>query len=47
MYRLGYEAARLLKSLVTGEWDGRSRIQLPTGLVVRGSTAPPKCATRP
>ncbi|MEO3814099.1 LacI family DNA-binding transcriptional regulator [Sphaerisporangium sp. B11E5] len=47
MYRLGYEAARMLKSLVTGEWEGRSRIQLPTNLVVRGSTAPPRSTPRP
>ncbi|MFC7381389.1 LacI family DNA-binding transcriptional regulator [Sphaerisporangium rhizosphaerae] len=42
MYRLGYEAAHLLKSLVTGEWEGHRRIEIPTRLVVRGSTAPPR-----
>ncbi|MEW9528746.1 LacI family DNA-binding transcriptional regulator [Microbispora sp. NPDC049125] len=47
MYRLGHEAARMLKSLVTGEWEGPRQIVLPTRLVVRGSTAPPKHATRP
>ncbi|MFC6533735.1 LacI family DNA-binding transcriptional regulator [Nonomuraea rubra] len=44
MYRLGYEAARMLKSLVRGDWDGPGRLVLPTRLVVRGSTAAPgKC----
>lgn len=47
MYRLGYEAARMLRSLVTGEWEGPRRILLPTRLVVRGSTAPLKITTRP
>ncbi|TQS21607.1 LacI family DNA-binding transcriptional regulator [Microbispora sp. KK1-11] len=47
MYRLGYEAARMLKSLVIGEWEGPRRILLPTRLLVRGSTAPPKITTRP
>ncbi|MBE3015924.1 LacI family DNA-binding transcriptional regulator [Microbispora sp. NEAU-D428] len=47
MYRLGYEAARMLKGLVTGEWEGPRQILLPTRLVVRGSTAPPKITTRP
>ncbi|WP_433499444.1 LacI family DNA-binding transcriptional regulator [Sphaerimonospora sp. CA-214678] len=47
MYRLGYEAARMLKSLVTGEWEGPRQILLPTRLVVRGSTAPPRAATGP
>ncbi|MGW4682002.1 LacI family DNA-binding transcriptional regulator [Micromonospora taraxaci] len=42
MFQLGYEAARMLKSLVTGEWEGPHRIVLPTSLVVRSSTAPPK-----
>ncbi|MFD0782547.1 LacI family DNA-binding transcriptional regulator [Micromonospora azadirachtae] len=46
MYQLGYEAARMLKSLVTGEWEGPRRMVLPTSLVVRGSTAPPKSTTR-
>lgn len=41
MYRLGYEAARMLKSLVRGDWEGPGRIVLPTRLVVRGSTAAP------
>ncbi|PZG23533.1 LacI family DNA-binding transcriptional regulator [Nonomuraea aridisoli] len=41
MYRLGYEAARMLKSLVSGEWEGPSHIVLPTRLVIRGSTASP------
>ncbi|MBP2702527.1 LacI family DNA-binding transcriptional regulator [Microbispora sp. RL4-1S] len=47
MYRLGYEAARMLKGLVTGEWEESRRIVLPTRLVVRGSTAPPSLTTRP
>ncbi|WP_323373783.1 LacI family DNA-binding transcriptional regulator [Plantactinospora alkalitolerans] len=42
MYQLGYEAARMLKSLVTGDWEGPRQILLPTSLVVRGSTAPPR-----
>jgi LacI family transcriptional regulator len=42
MYRLGYEAARMLKSLVCGDWEGPSQIVLPTRLVVRGSTAAPR-----
>ncbi len=41
MYGLGYEAARMLTSLVTGTWDGPRQVLLPTELVVRGSTAPP------
>lgn len=47
MYRLGYEAARMLKSLVTGEWEGPRQILLPTRLVVRGSTAAPRVTTEP
>ena len=47
MYQLGYEAARMLKSLVTGEWEEPRQIVLPTSLVVRGSTAPPKSTARP
>ncbi|WP_240973838.1 LacI family DNA-binding transcriptional regulator [Nonomuraea composti] len=39
MYRLGHEAARMLKSLVCGDWEGPGRIVLPTRLVTRGSTA--------
>ncbi|MFB4284646.1 LacI family DNA-binding transcriptional regulator [Nonomuraea sp. MTCD27] len=42
MYWLGYEAARMLKSLVRGNWEGPSQIVLPTRLVVRGSTAAPR-----
>ncbi|MCG5216440.1 LacI family DNA-binding transcriptional regulator [Streptosporangium sp. KLBMP 9127] len=42
MDRLGYEAARMLKSLVRGDWEGPGQIVLPTRLVVRGSTAVPK-----
>ncbi|MGP3961821.1 LacI family DNA-binding transcriptional regulator [Nonomuraea sp. 3N208] len=42
MYWLGYEAARMLKSLVCGDWEGPSQIVLPTRLVVRGSTAAPR-----
>ncbi|MFC6086388.1 LacI family DNA-binding transcriptional regulator [Sphaerisporangium aureirubrum] len=45
MYQLGYEAARMLKSIVTGEWEGRRQIVLPTSLVVRGSTGPPRSTT--
>ncbi|MEE6262569.1 LacI family DNA-binding transcriptional regulator [Plantactinospora sonchi] len=41
MYQLGYEAARMLKSLVTGDWEGPREMVLPTRLVVRNSTAPP------
>ncbi|GGK74553.1 LacI family transcriptional regulator [Sphaerisporangium melleum] len=47
MYRLGYEAARMLKSLVTGEWQGDRRLLLPTGLVIRGSTSPPASTVEP
>ncbi|MEU4472116.1 LacI family DNA-binding transcriptional regulator [Micromonospora sp. NPDC023888] len=46
MYQLGYEAARMLKSLVTDEWEGPRQVVLPTSLVVRGSSAPPRNATR-
>jgi LacI family transcriptional regulator len=46
MYQLGYEAARMLKSLVTGEWEGPRQVVLPTSLVVRGSSAPPRSAAR-
>ncbi|SDJ24415.1 LacI family DNA-binding transcriptional regulator [Nonomuraea jiangxiensis] len=42
MYRLGYEAARMLKSLVCGDWEGPSQIVFPTRLVIRGSTATPR-----
>lgn len=42
MYRLGYEAARMLTSLVRGDREGPSHIMLPTRLVVRGSTAAPE-----
>ncbi|WP_433124868.1 LacI family DNA-binding transcriptional regulator [Micromonospora sp. CA-240977] len=44
MYQLGYEAARMLKSLVTDEWEGPRQVVLPTSLVVRGSSAPPRSA---
>ncbi|GAB2941603.1 LacI family DNA-binding transcriptional regulator [Nonomuraea fastidiosa] len=44
VYRLGYEAARMLKALVRGEWDGPHQIVLPARLVVRRSTAPPRAA---
>ncbi|MGC4813300.1 LacI family DNA-binding transcriptional regulator [Micromonospora sp. DT228] len=44
MYQLGYEAARMLKSLVTGEWEGPRQVVLPINLVVRGSSAPPRDA---
>ncbi|MEU7614301.1 LacI family DNA-binding transcriptional regulator [Micromonospora sp. NPDC049204] len=47
MYQLGYEAARMLKALVTGEWEGPRQVVLPTDLVVRGSSAPPRSAARP
>lgn len=47
MYQLGYEAARMLKSLVTDEWEGARQIVLPTSLVVRRSTAPPKSTAGP
>ncbi|MEU7586859.1 LacI family DNA-binding transcriptional regulator [Micromonospora sp. NPDC049230] len=46
MYHLGYEAARMLKSLVTGEWEGPRQVVLPTGLVIRGSSAPPRGTAR-
>ncbi|MDG4786011.1 LacI family DNA-binding transcriptional regulator [Micromonospora sp. WMMD1102] len=42
MCQLGYEAARMLKSLVIGDWEGPRQIVLPTSLQVRGSTAAPK-----
>ncbi|MET8867333.1 LacI family DNA-binding transcriptional regulator [Nonomuraea sp. NPDC004580] len=44
VYRLGLEAARMLKALVRGGWDGPAQIVLPTRLIVRGSTAPPRSA---
>ncbi|MBM0230565.1 LacI family DNA-binding transcriptional regulator [Micromonospora sp. STR1_7] len=46
MYQLGYEAARMLKALVTGEWEEPRQIVLPTSLVIRSSTAPPKSTAR-
>ncbi|MEU8181254.1 LacI family DNA-binding transcriptional regulator [Micromonospora sp. NPDC049044] len=46
MYQLGYEAARMLKSLVTDEWEGPRQVVLPTSLVVRGSSAPPRSTAR-
>ncbi|MFG6201028.1 LacI family DNA-binding transcriptional regulator [Nonomuraea sp. JJY05] len=42
MYRLGFEAARMLRSLVNGNWEGPHQIVLPVRLVVRGSTAAPR-----
>ncbi|GAA3210807.1 LacI family DNA-binding transcriptional regulator [Nonomuraea helvata] len=42
MYRLGFEAARMLRSLVNGNWEGPHQIVLPIRLVVRGSTAAPR-----
>jgi LacI family transcriptional regulator len=42
MYRLGYEAARMLTALLRGDWEGPTHIMLPTRLVVRGSTAAPE-----
>ncbi|MEO3746448.1 LacI family DNA-binding transcriptional regulator [Plantactinospora sp. B5E13] len=42
MYQLGYEAARMLTSLVTGDWEGSRTMVLPTRLVIRDSTAPPR-----
>jgi LacI family transcriptional regulator len=47
MFQLGYEAARLLTSLVTGASNGRDQVLLPVRLVVRGSTAPPRSTTHP
>jgi LacI family transcriptional regulator len=47
MYHLGYEAARILKALVTDGWEGPQQLLLPTNLVVRGSTAPPGIPPRP
>lgn len=47
MFQLGYEAARLLTSLVTGTSNGRDQVLLPVKLVVRGSTAPPRSTTHP
>lgn len=41
MYRIGCEAARMLKALVRGEWEGPDQTVVPTCLVVRGSTAAP------
>ncbi|MEU7750267.1 LacI family DNA-binding transcriptional regulator [Micromonospora sp. NPDC049171] len=46
MYQLGYEAARMLRSLVTGEWEGPRQVVLPTSLVIRGSSAPPRGTAR-
>ncbi|MEU6718385.1 LacI family DNA-binding transcriptional regulator [Nonomuraea sp. NPDC046802] len=42
MDRLGFEAARMLRSLVNGNWEGPHQIVLPIRLVVRGSTAAPR-----
>lgn len=42
MYQLGYEAARMLTSLVTGDGEGTRAMVLPTRLVIRDSTAPPR-----
>ncbi|MBE1592228.1 LacI family DNA-binding transcriptional regulator [Nonomuraea angiospora] len=42
VYRLGFEAARMLRSLVNGNWEGPHQIVLPIRLVVRGSTAAPR-----
>jgi LacI family transcriptional regulator len=47
MYQLGYEAARLLTSLVTGASEGQHQVLLPVRLVVRSSTAPPRSTTSP
>jgi len=47
MYRLGYEAARLLSSLVTGGSEAPHQVLLPVRLVVRDSTAPPSSTTHP
>ena len=47
MYRLGYEAARLLRSLVTGGSEAPHQVLLPVRLVVRDSTAPPSSTTHP
>jgi DNA-binding LacI/PurR family transcriptional regulator len=38
---IGAAAAKLLLALAAGQTVARTRIELPTTLVVRGSTAPP------
>jgi LacI family transcriptional regulator len=45
MYQLGYEAAQLLTSLLTGVPQVPHQVRLPVRLVVRGSTAPPRSTT--
>lgn len=42
MHRLGFEAARLLQALVYGEANGPRQVLVPTRLIVRDSTAPPR-----
>src|SRR5690606_39099760 len=41
MQRMGAEAITLLLDLMRGVSDRSTHVQLPTELVVRGSTAPP------
>lgn len=45
MFQLGYEAAQLLTSLLTGVPQVPHQVRLPVRLVVRGSTAPPRSTT--
>jgi LacI family transcriptional regulator len=42
--QMGVEAARLLLAIIKGEAVGQMRVVLPSTLVARGSTAPPKQA---
>jgi len=42
MHRLGFEAARLLQALVSGTADESRQVIVPTRLIVRDSTSPPR-----
>lgn len=42
MHRLGFEAARLLQALVYGSTDEPHPVLVPTRLIIRASTAPPR-----
>ncbi|HEX6196680.1 MAG TPA: LacI family DNA-binding transcriptional regulator [Jiangellaceae bacterium] len=42
MHRLGFEAARLLQALVNGSAQEPHHVLIPTRLIVRDSTAPPR-----
>jgi LacI family transcriptional regulator len=42
MKRLGAEAVRMVLALLAGETLAQTHIELPTRLVARGTTAPPR-----